>query len=270
MRICLLASGSNGNACLLEVGERRVLVDVGLGPRILARRLALLRLGVPDITDVLLTHEHIDHVRGLAALTKKQPDLRVYATAGTREGLLPELRRHVHRVRAGEPFRMGPLEARPIPVSHDANEPVGYRVETPDGALGYATDLGFFDHATVEALAGCETLVLESNHCPNRLARGPYPEYLKRRVAGPEGHLSNPQARSLVEALLHPGLRYLALAHLSGVNNTPRAVVESLADLLQDLPAGHWAVGRRDGALEPVVVERDAPVRYPGQLDLPL
>lgn len=255
MRICLLASGSNGNCLLLESGNQRLLIDVGIGPVVLARRLALLELAPRDITDVLLTHEHVDHVRGLTGLLKRQPDVRIHATRGTRSRLESDIAKRVLPVRAGEVVRLGVISARPFAVSHDAREPVGYRVETPEGSLGYATDLGTFDETLLGALGGAQVLVLESNHCPNQLAVGPYPAYLKRRVAGPKGHLSNPQARALIKALLHDDLRYLALAHLSATNNTPGTVADGLADLLAHLPAQAWAVGRRDGPLDPVRIE---------------
>lgn len=269
MRMCLLASGSNGNACLVEAGPQRLLIDVGIGPRVLAARLRPLGLSPTDLTDVWLTHEHSDHVRGLAPLLGRHPGLRVHATGGTRAALPSTVARHVRRVSADREFMAGALRGRPFAVSHDAREPVGYRVEHDGGSLGYATDLGFFDATVAERLAGVDVLVVESNHCPNRLARGPYPAYLKRRVAGPQGHLSNPQTRSLLTELMHPGLRFAALAHLSGENNTPDAVRQALADVLEPLGPDGWAVGRRDGALDPVRWDAAGSVQRGGQLRLP-
>lgn len=273
MRICLLGSGSNGNACLVEAGGRRLLVDAGLGPRILAARLRPLGLTAADLTDVLLTHEHVDHVSGLPGLLKRQPDLVIHATRGTRAGVDPDVRPHVRAFIPGRVLRLGDLRIHPFRVSHDAREPVGYRIEAPEAGLGYATDLGVHGDAVIRALSGLDALVIESNHCPERLARGPYPPRLKRRVAGPGGHLSNEQCRGLLGAVLHPGLRFVAFAHLSEVNNAPELVSATHAPLLGELPEEAWAVGRRDGALDAVSVGgngRAAPPGGPaGQLGFP-
>lgn len=268
MRICLLGSGSNGNACLVEVGDRRVLIDAGLGPRILAKRLRPLGLAIVDLTDVLLTHEHSDHVSGLAAIVKRQPGLVVHATRGTASALDRELRPQVRSFSGSRPLRLGDLRVSPFAVSHDAREPVGYRLEAPEATLGYATDLGRYDAAVERALARVDALVIESNHCPERLARGPYPIDLKRRVAGPLGHLSNFDCRALLGSLRHPGLKYVAFAHLSAVNNTPADVRAVQAPLLTDLPEEAWGLGRRDGPLGAVVLTGKGSVEPAGQLEL--
>lgn len=270
MRLCLLASGSNGNACLLEAGGRRLLLDAGIGPIVLTRRLAPLGISPSDLTDVLLTHEHVDHVRGLSGLVKRQPKIRIHATEGTLSSLPAPVRRRAVRIVPGETYPLGRLTLLPFRVRHDAADPVGYRVETPDGALGYATDLGRFDNDVVRGLSGVAALVLEANHCPTMLQRGPYPPYLKQRVAGPDGHLSNSQALALVERLLHPGLGYVALAHLSGVNNRPGEVRRVFAEVLSPLGEDGWEVGRRDGSLPPVTLCPGGRTSSDGSAQLPL
>lgn len=270
MRICLLGSGSNGNACLVEAGGRRLLIDAGLGPRILAARLRPLGLAAADLTDVLLTHEHSDHVAGLPALVKRAPGVVIHASRGTLGGLNPVLRAHVRPFPLSHPLRLGDLLVTPFPVSHDAREPVGYRLESPEAALGYATDLGHFDAGVVKALSRVDALVLESNHCPLRLARGPYPADLKERVAGPKGHLSNPDCHALLHALWHPGLKYVAFAHLSAVNNTPEDVRATHTPILSGLSPGAWDVGRRDGALVEALLAPAGAAARAGQLHLGL
>jgi phosphoribosyl 1,2-cyclic phosphodiesterase len=259
VRICLLASGSNGNACLVEARGVRLLVDAGLGPRRLAARLSPLGLQPASITDVLVTHAHDDHVAGLTALVDRQPELRLHATADTARELPAPLRRRVHRVRAGRPFDLGSLSILPFSVAHDAPGSLGFRVEGGAGAVGYATDLGRFDAATVEALRGCDALVVEANHCPTMLACGPYPRHLKRRVAGPLGHLSNQQSCRLLEAIIDGRTRHVILAHLSAVNNEPAVVRAVMAELVAATPDVTWAIGSRSGALEPLLLDGRRP-----------
>lgn len=273
MRVALLASGSNGNACYLEAGETRLLIDVGIGPRVLASRLAPLGVETSQLTDLLVTHAHHDHVDGVEALVARQPELTIHATAATVRHLPREARRRAHRVRAGQGFPVGCLTVLPFAVSHDAPAPVCFRIEGPEGRLGYATDLGRFDAGVVAALSEVELLVVESNHCPQQLAAGPYPRVLKKRIAGPHGHLSNAQCRALLEALLHPRLAYVALAHLSEANNTRAAVEAAVADLVRATPGTRWAIGSRSAALDPHELDpaRVAPAASRGrQLVLPL
>jgi phosphoribosyl 1,2-cyclic phosphodiesterase len=275
MRLALLASGSNGNACYLEVGETRLLIDVGIGPRTLASRLAPLGIEVSQLTDLLLTHAHHDHLDGVAGLLARQPELAIHATAGTTRHLPREARRRTHRIKGGQSFAVGALTVVPFAVSHDAPGPVGFRIESGEGRLGYATDLGKFDAATVAALSEVELLVVEANHCPQQLAAGPYPRALKRRIAGPEGHLSNQQCRLLLERLLHPRLAYVALAHLSEANNTAAAAEDVVADLRRATPGTSWALGSRSGALPAVELDARSPAPAPApsrgrQLVLPI
>lgn len=246
-----------------------MLIDAGLGPRVLAARLMPLGLSPRDLTDVLLTHEHVDHVRGLAALVKRQPELVIHCSRGTRTGLDRELRPRVRTLSPGRPFCLGEVQVNAFRVAHDARQPVGFRLDTAAGSLGYVTDLGVFDEILVKTLTGVDALIIESNHCPEKLAKGPYPVNLKRRVAGPRGHLSNVQCHALLKALLHTGIRYVAFAHLSGVNNSPQEVARTHAPLLADLPPEAWAVGRRDGPLSPVSINGGGCVWSGGQVEMP-
>lgn len=255
MRYCLLASGSNGNACFVEAGETRLLVDLGIGPRVLKWRLEPLGVAPDQVTDVLLTHEHVDHVRGLEGLAKRQPALVIHATRATARMLPEAVRGLVEPLRAGQPLRVGSFRVSPFLTSHDVSRSVGYRLEAGGAVLGYATDLGTFGQRVVEGLSGAGALVVESNHCPRLLAAGPYPPYLKRRVAGDRGHLSNEQCRMLLERVVHPGLRQVTLAHLSAENNTPALALAATESLREAHPHIQWSVGSRRDPLPPATLE---------------
>jgi phosphoribosyl 1,2-cyclic phosphodiesterase len=275
VRYCLLASGSNGNACFVEAGGTRLLVDLGIGPRVLKWRLEPLGVVPADVTDVLLTHEHVDHVRGLEGLCKVQPELRIHATRSSIRRLPEVARIRVIPLRAGQPLRIGGVDVTPFITSHDVARSVGYRLEADSAVLGYATDLGTFGQRVVDGLAGAQALVVESNHCPERLAAGPYPAQLKQRVAGNRGHLSNQQCRSLLERVVHPGLRHVTLAHLSAENNTPDLALAAMEPLRAAYPDIEWAVGSRKEALDPVILgcpdESITPASATqGQLSLPI
>jgi phosphoribosyl 1,2-cyclic phosphodiesterase len=258
MRICLLASGSNGNCCLVEAGELRLLIDVGIGSRRLTARLEPLGLTPADISAVLVTHAHDDHIGGLEQLIARQDELAVYATNGAARALPEAARRRTRRFRVGQSLRVGPLSVFSFTAPHDAPN-VCFRVEGPTGSVGYATDLGHYDAAIVDALSAAEVVIVEANHCPTMLARGPYPRYLKRRVAGPFGHLSNQQCRELLERVIHRRTRHVILAHLSEVNNAPVAVRAELEELLDGLPG--WELGSRSAALAPLLITGAPPPR---------
>lgn len=273
MRYCLLASGSNGNACFVEAGGTRLLVDLGIGPRVLKWRLEPLGVVPAQVTDVLLTHEHVDHIRGLEGLLKAQPALGIHATRSTARRLPEVARRRVAPVRAGQSLRIGCFDVTPFLTSHDVTRSVGYRLEAEGVVLGYATDLGTFGQRVVDGLTGASALVVESNHCPERLATGPYPALLKRRVAGNQGHLSNQQCLSLLERVWHPGLLHVTLAHLSAENNTPALAMAAMEPLRLAQPHIQWAVGSRSEALPAVTLEgggEATAVDVAGQLPLPL
>ncbi len=250
-----LASGSGGNALLIEAGGDRLLVDCGLTGRELARRLASLGLAPRDITGLALTHEHGDHVRG-AAEVALAGNLPVYGTSGTLRAVVAQagrlapgglaqastherarLARLTRPLAAGEPARAGNVTLRPVALPHDAAEPVAYVIEAAGVRVGVATDVGRPTPAVAAALTGLDLLVLEFNHDAGLLADGPYHPALKRRVAGDQGHLSNAEAAELLATVAHAGLEAVWLAHLSQVNNSPdRALAAAQAALRRRVP----------------------------------
>lgn len=250
MRFATLGSGSRGNATLIESGSCRLLVDNGLSLRELEDRLAQLGVEPDSIEALLLTHEHGDHSRGVAALANRYA-VSVWSTPGTWRALgapeVPELRLFSGHNGA---VRLGPVRVLPYPVPHDAREPVQFVLESPGGRLGMLTDAGAVTAHIRAVLADCEALILECNHDAELLRSGPYPAALQRRVAGAFGHLSNRQAAELLDQLPSAGIRHLVLAHISEKNNRPdlvmgavRGVSESLAQrshlARQDAP-GPW------------------------------
>jgi phosphoribosyl 1,2-cyclic phosphodiesterase len=218
-----LASGSSGNALLIRSHGGRILVDAGISCRRIEALLGAAGLAVGDLDGVLLTHEHGDHVRGIPTLKARYPDLRVFATPGTARACAARYGWEMRcvPVASGRELGIGDARVTPFRVSHDAAEPVNYRFDWPGLSLVQLTDLGTWGGREREALSGCRVALLESNYDGDMLRAGPYPAHLKRRVASDRGHLSNRQARQLLETQAASGLEMVVLTHLSAENNEP-------------------------------------------------
>ena len=247
MKLCLLASGSKGNALFLENDGCRLLIDAGLSGREIQARLAAVGVAAETLDGILITHEHSDHVRGVGALARrlKIPVLgasRTLAAAATVIGKVEAV-----KFEPGSPFTFKGLSIDPFPVTHDACDPVGFRIEGGEGCIGFATDLGIATRLTQEKLKGCRALVLEFNHDERMLQDGPYPWHLKQRIRSAHGHLSNAQGAGLLEELLHAGLEGVFLSHLSEANNDPALALAAARTLLdgQHLCAPAVLVGRQ-------------------------
>lgn len=227
-----LASGSSGNALVILSGGTRILLDAGISCRRIAASLGELGLGAGDLDAILITHTHSDHISGLRTLLKRT-DAPVWATVRAGRELLfrlPELEARLCPVKPGVPFCVGACAATALETSHDAPGSCGYRLDTPDGSVGILTDTGYVTDQAAELLSGVDLAVLEANHDVETLRSGSYPYYLKQRVLGPEGHLSNGDAAAFAAFLAERGTSEIILAHLSRENNTPamaRAAVET-------------------------------------------
>ncbi len=233
MKYSVLASGSRGNCTIVETSDRCLLVDLGLGPRVLARQLARLGRTTDLVTDVFITHEHSDHISGLEHFCKRNVEANIFATKGTCLSLPDTVRNRVTIISGGKPVRLGHTAVLPMAVSHDAAQPVGYRIHDNEGDLALVTDLGRFDDRLLGALTGISALVVEANHDVDMLARGPYPKHLKSRIFGPLGHLSNHQCADMVSRLVvTSGKLDITLAHISETNNSKDHLVH-LANRLQ-------------------------------------
>ncbi|MDI6746792.1 MAG: MBL fold metallo-hydrolase [Rhodocyclaceae bacterium] len=228
IRFASLGSGSKGNALLVEAGHTRVLVDCGFGQREMARRLERLEIEPASVDAVLVTHEHADHVGGVARCAARF-GWTVHASHGTAAAARQLAEVAVRRFDSHAAFAIGDLEIHPYPVPHDAREPTQFVFS--DGAirLGLLTDAGMITPHIVAMLADCAALVLEANHDAAMLANGRYPPQLKRRIAGGFGHLDNTAAAGLLRTLDSARLQHVVAAHLSEENNTPVLARAALA-----------------------------------------
>lgn len=221
MRLCLLASGSKGNSLFLQTGDCRLLIDAGLSARETVARLNGIGVNGEDLDAILVTHEHSDHVCGVGALARRLK-IPVLASSKTHRAAAPAVKKVVAvEFEPGTSFTFRGVNIDPFPITHDACDPVGFRIESEDGVIGFATDLGIATRLVLEKLKGCRALVLEFNHDEEMLQNGPYPWHLKQRIRGRHGHLSNVEAACLLEDLLHEELGGVFLSHLSEVNNAP-------------------------------------------------
>jgi phosphoribosyl 1,2-cyclic phosphodiesterase len=267
VRLCVLASGSGGNCLYIEAEGARVLIDAGLPLRETIRRCRDAGLDPRSITDVFLTHEHADH-GGCAGVLSRKLGVRVHATRGTLRGLRDEPRQF-SELSAGAPVQIGALRISPISVPHDANDPVSYVFDDGRTRAALVTDLGCAPNKVVRALGKLDALVLEMNHDARLLLEGPYPWSLKKRISSDVGHLSNAQGAKLLEQVLHDGLRFLVLAHLSEHNNTEKHAREAAeAVLVRRGSSARLCVASQARALEPVLIERAAPMHRARQLAL--
>ncbi len=220
-KICLLASSSAGNATFIAAGRTRILVDAGLSRRETAARLAGIGEDINRLDAILITHEHTDHVAGLAQLVKRGP-IPVYVSALTASaldwgGVEPRL----ETFQAGSAFAVGDIAVESFTVPHDAVDPVGFCFRLEGRRLGMVTDLGYIPDSIRIHLRGTDFLVLESNHNLEMLKVGPYPWAVKQRVMGRRGHLSNDLVGEYIVESLDEAVKTLVLAHLSETNNHP-------------------------------------------------
>jgi len=231
MRFASLGSGSRGNATLIESGSTLVTVDCGFSCRETERRMARLGCSAAQLAAILVTHEHGDHIRGVCALAR-QYDVPVWLSAGTRLMLRNGAPPESHRFDGQSGIRLGDLEIQPFTVPHDAREPCQFVFADGNYRFGLLTDTGRITAHIRACLDGCDALMLECNHDPDMLARGPYSASLKARVGGPLGHLSNAQAAGLLESIDCSRLQHVVAAHLSDKNNHPELARAALASSL--------------------------------------
>jgi len=246
MRFCVLASGSKGNSTYLETGSTRILVDAGLSGKEIERRLAAIDVDAATLSAIIVTHEHNDHICGVGVLSRRF-GLPVFVNEKTMLGGGKTLQKLAqwHPFVTGTTFTFQDLSIHPFVVSHDAADPVGFRIDDGNYSLGYCTDTGKVSHLMHHRLAGCDGLVIESNHDPEMLKTGPYPEYLKQRVRSNVGHLPNREAADFVDSLRHAGLQHVVLAHISETNNHPDLVLAAVREAMPEVGRG--------GALMPAI-----------------
>lgn len=232
MRIASLGSGSKGNATLVDNGDACLLIDLGFTLKESVFRLNRLGLQPEQVTAILVTHEHADHIHGVAPFARKF-GTPVYLSPGTYQaksmGQLPSL----NTINCHAPFSVGSFDVVPVAVPHDAKEPCQYVIHSGDLAVGILTDLGHITPHVRDNYDQCDALFLECNHDLEMLMEGPYPQPLKHRVGGDYGHLNNQQAADLLTDVDLKRLKKLIISHVSEQNNVPELALSAVAPYLE-------------------------------------
>lgn len=225
MVFCPLFSGSSGNALFVMAGKTKLLIDAGLSGSAIAGALESIGVDPHEIDGILITHEHSDHILGAGILSRKY-QIPIYANHPTWAAMSRKVGsitvRNYREFEKGDDFYIGDIGVKPFPIPHDAAQPVGYRLYYQKTSIATATDLGHFPRPVQKEIAGCDMVLLESNHDPDMLMRNPhYSAFLKKRILGDKGHLSNAACADALECILDSGTRHVVLGHLSGENNLP-------------------------------------------------
>ncbi len=226
MKMAVLASGSSGNSIYLSTKNTAILIDAGLSGKELERRMESIGLDLEEISAILVTHEHGDHIKGAGVLSRRY-GIPIYASAGTWKAArkkLGKIDKDFERT-IKDYWQLGDFEIKSFPTPHDAAEPVGYIVGDGEVNFGLATDIGYIDVELYDHLKDLDCILLEANHDIDLLREGSYPGMLKRRIRGNEGHLSNDETAELLPELLKTNKQsscpVVLLSHLSAENNRP-------------------------------------------------
>lgn len=233
MRLLSIASGSSGNCIYIGDDTTHILIDAGISGKRIEEGLKTAGISAKDLDAVFVTHEHIDHIAGIGVLARRH-EIPIYATNGTIAGISRcksvgtidgDLFTQIHRQ---ENIEVGSLLIKANPVSHDAADPVCFRVESKNQSVAVMTDTGCYTDQMANALSGLDALVLEANHDIRMLQVGPYPYPLKQRILGDKGHLSNEACGKLLSDILHDNMKQVLLGHLSKENNLPELALEAV------------------------------------------
>ena len=232
MRFASLGSGSKGNATIIDSGETSILVDCGFALKTIVSRLDDLEIAANEISAIVVTHEHSDHWKGVSAFSERY-NIPVLLSAGCSRarGIEFDSARFTI-IDCHKPFVVGDLNILPVPVPHDANEPIQYVVTSDGYKLGILTDLGHYTPHVIASYTGCDGMILECNYDEKMLLSGPYPSFLKKRVGGNFGHLSNRQAGQLLSKIDLSHLQVLVLGHISESNNDHGIVKSEIEQLI--------------------------------------
>lgn len=233
MRFLSIASGSSGNCVYVGAENTHILVDSGISGKRVEAGLNKNDITTKEVNGILITHEHSDHISGLGVLARRW-HIPIYATKET----LAEIRNTAslgrieeelyHEIVPDQEFQIQDIRIRPFSISHDAVNPVGYRFFHGNCSVAVATDMGMYDAYTVENLKGLDAILLEANHDVRMLETGSYPYLLKQRILGDYGHLSNECSGRLLNEVIHDGMKYIILGHLSKENNFEELAYETV------------------------------------------
>ena len=233
MKFASFASGSSGNCEFISDGKCNILIDAGISTKRIVDGLCGVGTSPEDVCGILITHEHSDHIQGINVFCGKYKKP-IYATYNTLKAIEENDKQHkldtslFHVVQSDEAFNIGEMKITPHSISHDAADPVCYRIDSDGRSIGMATDLGTYDSYIVEKLSGCNTLFIEANYDVAMLQAGKYPFYLKKRILSDHGHLSNDMSARLILELLGRNVNNIILAHLSKENNYPQLAYETV------------------------------------------
>ena len=246
LSVCMLASGSKGNAIFISSGDTSLLVDAGLSGIEIERRLRSRGFDPKYIDAILVSHEHHDHIQSVGVLSRRYK-LPVYINSKTQKTAAPQLGNlyDFKNFECGSMFTIKDLSIHPFSISHDAVDPCGFTFNQNGTKIGIATDLGIATSMVKEHLKGCALLILEANHDEHMLINGPYPWPVKQRIKSRTGHLSNAASKILLNELQHDDLKHVMLAHLSETNNTPQKAVNEVGRVLTRCKA-HLSVASQD------------------------
>lgn len=233
LELCAVASGSSGNCICVGDDNTHVLIDAGISGKRIENGLHEFDLKANEMQGILVTHEHSDHIAGVGVLARRY-GIPIYSTRGTIEAIkrsksVGEIDESLFQViTPGKRFSIGDLIFKPLSISHDAADPVAYKVSNENKSVAVITDLGNYNQALVDELQGLDALLLEANHDIKMLQMGPYPYPLKQRILGDRGHLSNERSGQLLSDLLHDNFGTVLLGHLSKENNYEELAYEAV------------------------------------------
>ena len=235
LTVTTLASGSSGNSVLVSCGDSHILLDAGISARRITNGLKAAGVQPEDLDAIFITHDHHDHVNGLQVLTKKLrvPVAATPETCKTLEQKAPNTQGLLTWMGAGEVVTVGGFRVKSFPTWHDTAGSVGFQVATEDGSMALCTDLGCVTDEVKNAVRGCDLLICEANHDVDWVKTSRYPYYLKQRITGQHGHLSNEQGGDLAAYAVEYGTRNVILAHLSAENNTPAHAYQAVSARLR-------------------------------------
>lgn len=230
---CSLYSGSTGNSLYVQTEHSKILIDAGESAKKISNALSLYGIDISQLDAILVTHEHSDHVKGLGTISKKY-GIPVYANSETWNAM-PDQKSKIsdefqNVFSINSPFEIGDLKIHPFSIPHDAANPCGFNIFQSNKKISIATDLGHITESIVHNLEGSSFALLESNYDPNTLRCSSYPYSLKRRISGPNGHLSNNETGKLISLLIKSGLNSVMLGHLSKENNFPELAYKTVVE----------------------------------------
>ncbi|MCR5147328.1 MAG: MBL fold metallo-hydrolase [Clostridia bacterium] len=232
-KFCSLFSGSSGNSLFVRTDKTKILVDCGESAKKIVNSLSDININIEDIDAILVTHEHIDHVKSLGTLSKKY-NIPVYTNIETLNAMPEQANKinsdYIHLFNFDKDFSIGDLQIHPFPIPHDAANPCAFNIFKDDKKISIATDIGHITPEIMKNLEKSTFLLLESNYDPNTLKCSPYPYHLKERISGPYGHLSNDNAGATISKLINSGLKNVMLGHLSKENNFPELAYKTVMD----------------------------------------